>query len=99
EEFVVTTASTIYHARAVVIATGYREPVIPEFSSKLSSDIFQIHSSMYKNPTQVPKGTVLVVGRGNSAAQIAIELSKTHEVTMSLSRMPRTISPKTFTKS
>ena len=39
-------------------------------------EILQLHSSFYCNPQQIPVETVLVVGAGNSGAEIAIELSK-----------------------
>ena len=69
----------------VIIATGgFQHPFIPSVSANLSSHVFQIHSSQYKSPSQIPKEKVLVVGGGNSGMQIA-ELAKTHEVTLSIS--------------
>ena len=60
----------------------------PVYSLSFSKSIitcFQIHSSQYKSPSQIPKEKVLVVGGGNSGMQIAVELAKTHEVTLSIS--------------
>jgi putative flavoprotein involved in K+ transport len=58
-----------------VIATGlYQFPKIPGFSSAISPDILQIHSMEYRNPASLPEGAVLVVGTGQSGAQIAEEL-------------------------
>jgi putative flavoprotein involved in K+ transport len=37
-------------------------------------DLFQVHSSRYRNPAQLPAGAVLVVGSGNSGCQIAEDL-------------------------
>jgi putative flavoprotein involved in K+ transport len=54
----------------------------------LGKDIWQLHSSQYKNLAQVPKGDVLVVGGGNSGAQLAVELSKSHNVTIATSGEP-----------
>ena len=62
-------------AHQVVIATGpFQRPGIPPFAAHLSDDIFQIHTSQYRNPQQIPDGSVLIVGGGNSGAQIAAEL-------------------------
>ena len=66
--------STI-EAGAVVVATGsYRRPKLPSLSSRLPVELFQIHSGQYKNPAQLPDGAALVVGTGQSGAQIAEEL-------------------------
>src|SRR5690625_3735225 len=56
---------------------------------KLSPNIFQIHSSQYKNPSQLNNGSVLVVGGGNSGAQIAVELSSDHQVYLSSGQKSR----------
>lgn len=75
----------IMKSKQVVIATGgFQKPFIP---SVIEDDVdsFQMHSSSYLNPQQIPKGSVLVVGGGNSGAQIAVELAQTNEVTMALS--------------
>jgi putative flavoprotein involved in K+ transport len=59
----------------VVIATGSREKgVIPPFSSDVPKDIYQIHSSGYRNAGELPRGAVLVVGSGASGFQIADDL-------------------------
>ncbi|PDZ03347.1 oxidoreductase [Bacillus cereus] len=87
------TPTEILQSKKVVIATGgFQQPYIPSFSQHLLSHVFQIHSSQYKSPSQIPKGKVLVVGGGNSGMQIAVELAKTHEVTMSISH-PLTFLP------
>ncbi|RBP30409.1 MULTISPECIES: flavin-containing monooxygenase [Bacillus] len=87
------TPTETLQSKKVVIATGgFQQPFIPTFSQYLSSHFFQIHSSQYKSPLQIPKGKVLVVGGGNSGMQIAVELAKTHEVTMAISH-PLTFLP------
>ena len=48
---------------------------VPKFAGQLASDVFQTHSAGYRNPGDVPEGTVLVVGGGNTGFQIAEELS------------------------
>ncbi|WP_449537624.1 flavin-containing monooxygenase [Ferdinandcohnia sp. Marseille-Q9671] len=72
-------------SRNVVVATGpFQTPFIPSFEQALSSSVFQLHSSQYKNPSQLKNGPVLVVGGGNSGAQIAAELSGEREVFLSV---------------
>jgi putative flavoprotein involved in K+ transport len=62
-------------ARCVVVATGaFGVPKVPEYAGKLSGSIDQIHSAQYKNPESLAEGPVLVVGSGQSGAQIAEEL-------------------------
>jgi putative flavoprotein involved in K+ transport len=68
----------------VIVATGFdRLPQTPVFSAELEPTITQLHSSEYRNPEQLPDGDVLVVGAGNSGADIALELSRTHQVHLS----------------
>ncbi len=68
-------------ADQVVVATGpFQTPFVPELASRLESDVFQTHSNGYNKPSDVPDGTVLVVGGGNTGFQIAKELSATHKV-------------------
>ncbi len=63
-------------ARNVVVATGpFQKPLIPA-SVPAETGIMQIHSAAYRNPQQLPAGTVLVVGAGSSGAQIADELAR-----------------------
>jgi putative flavoprotein involved in K+ transport len=72
-------------ADQVVVATGpFQTPYVPKLSEKLFGDLFQNHSVGYRKPGDVPKGTVLVVGGGNTGFQIAKELSATHEVVLSI---------------
>lgn len=75
-----------YMAKNVVVATGpFQTPYIPSFSKKIGTEIHQLHSSQYKHPNQLKKGNVLVVGGGNSGAQIAVELSKDRETYLAVS--------------
>ena len=63
------------HAGQVVVATGgYHIPVIPRFAERLPANIEQIHSSQYTSSQALPDGEVLVVGNGQSGAQIAEDL-------------------------
>jgi putative flavoprotein involved in K+ transport len=75
KEYLVRTSEGGYEAANVVIATGlYQAPNIPEFSLRIPSNILQMHSMDYKNPLSLPGGAVIVVGTGQSGAQIAEEL-------------------------
>jgi putative flavoprotein involved in K+ transport len=83
--FEVFCANEVVSAITVVVATGaYHHPRIPAFASHLDPDIVQIHSRSYRNPSQLREGGVLVVGAGNSGAEIAVELARHgHEVWLS----------------
>ena len=73
--YLVRTSERDYTAKSVVIATGlYQSPKIPAFNKRIPADILQIHSMEYRNPSSLPEGAVLVVGTGQSGAQIAEEL-------------------------
>jgi len=71
--FRVETSHGELRANRVVVATGgYQTPVVPDFADELAPGIQQLHSCAYRNPGQLD-GTVLVVGAGNSGAEIALE--------------------------
>ena len=71
-------------ADQVVVATGpFQMPYVPKLAEKLA-DVFQTHAVGYRRPDEVPAGTVLVVGGGNTGFQIAKELSATHKVVLSV---------------
>jgi putative flavoprotein involved in K+ transport len=71
-------------AEQVVVATGaYHTPRVPPFARELDDRILQLHSSEYRNPPQIRDGGVLVVGAGNSGAEIAIELARNHRTWLS----------------
>ncbi|WP_432412095.1 NAD(P)-binding domain-containing protein [Rasiella sp. SM2506] len=64
-----------YRARNVIAACGFYQNIkIPNFSKNLPSTILQLDVKSYKNPDQT-KGSVLVVGSGQSGIQIAEELA------------------------
>ena len=72
-------------ADQVVVATGpFHEQRIPEVAAQLAPEVFQLHSSGYRRPGDVPEGRVLVVGGGNSGFQIAKELSASHAVELAV---------------
>jgi putative flavoprotein involved in K+ transport len=73
-------ASTI-EADNVVIATGpFQRPNVPAVAAQLAGGIHQLHSSDYVSPFDLPDGPALVVGAGNSGAQIALELARFRKV-------------------
>ncbi|MFN2388464.1 MAG: flavin-containing monooxygenase [Actinomycetota bacterium] len=81
--FVVSASDQTFHADNVVVAMGNSQvPWIPPFATDLDPSIVQLHSKDYRNPSQLQDGPVLVVGAGNSGADIAIEVVNTHETWM-----------------
>jgi len=73
-----------YVAENVVVATGpYHTPRLPGFARHLDSSIFQVHSSAYRNLEQLPEGEALVVGAGNSGAEISVELAAARRIYLS----------------
>jgi putative flavoprotein involved in K+ transport len=71
-------------ADQVVVATGpFQTRYVPKLAERLADDVFQTHAVGYRRPDEVPPGTALVVGGGNTGFQIAKELSATHKVVLS----------------
>ncbi|HEX2029085.1 MAG TPA: NAD(P)-binding domain-containing protein [Nitriliruptorales bacterium] len=67
----------------VVAMSSWQQPRVPEFASDLDPSIVQLHVAEYRNPGQLQEGAVLVVGAGNSGAEVAMELARTHDVWLS----------------
>jgi putative flavoprotein involved in K+ transport len=89
-------------AANVVVATGtFQRPKIPAFSQRISPEVVQVHSSLYRNPERLPPGPVLVVGSGQSGSQITEELyqsgRKVYLSTSSVGRAPRRYRGRDFT--
>jgi putative flavoprotein involved in K+ transport len=79
--FVVELEDRRLEADQVVVATGpFQVPNVPPLAAELEPGLFQRHSTGYLRPSDVPEGTVVVVGGGNTGYQIAKELSTTHDV-------------------
>ncbi|MGR6965814.1 flavin-containing monooxygenase [Geodermatophilus sp. URMC 61] len=88
--FAVTTPTGTLHAKQVVVATGpFQTPHIPALARQLDPAVPQLHSAEYRNPTQFPAGSrVLVVGAANSGLQIAAELADRCPVTVAVGSEP-----------
>jgi putative flavoprotein involved in K+ transport len=70
--------------QVVVAMASYQRPRVPEFAAQLSPDVNQLHSSRYRGPDSMRAGDVLLVGAGNSGAEIAVELARRgHRVLLS----------------
>jgi putative flavoprotein involved in K+ transport len=77
--YVIETDRGTIGADQVVVATGpFQQPFVPAVATQLAPEIYQAHSVEYRRPSEVPEGTILVVGGGNTGFQIAEELSSTH---------------------
>lgn len=73
--FEVHTSQGEFSADQVIVASGgYHTPIIPRLAERLPVGIHQMHSEQYRNPEALPAGNVLVVGSGQSGAQIAEDL-------------------------
>lgn len=88
-EFLVKTNKNSYLAKNVVVAIGsFHKPQVPEIAKNIPNNIFQIHSSLFKNSKQLPQGAALIVGGGNSGIQIAYDLNKAgRKVYLSVGRL------------
>jgi putative flavoprotein involved in K+ transport len=84
DRYVVTSGERRFEADRVVVATGsFRIPKVPGFAFHLDPGIVQLHSSEYRNPGQLASGDVLVVGVGNSGAEITAEVARSHSTWLS----------------
>jgi putative flavoprotein involved in K+ transport len=84
DRYVVTAGAQTFEAESVVVATGVmQKPVVPTVASELDPRITQLHSSDYRNLSQLQEGPVLVVGASHSGADIAYEAAAEHKTTLS----------------
>ena len=84
ETYVIEAGAQRFEAANVVLAVGsHRAPRTPAFASELDPSIRQLHSTEYREPSQLLDGPVLVVGSGNSGADLAMELAPSHDVWLS----------------
>lgn len=81
--FLLEAANRRIEADNVVVAMAtFQRPNVPAFAKQLDARIVQLHSSEYRNASQLIDGDVLIVGAGNSGAEIAIEVAPNHRVWM-----------------
>jgi putative flavoprotein involved in K+ transport len=84
DRYVVAAGERRFQADQVVVASGaYQRPRIPTFAPELDPGIVQLHSSRYRDPSQLQEGGALVVGAANSGTEIALEVSGDHQTWLS----------------
>lgn len=80
-----TSKGNVYYSHTLISATGsFNNPNIPHVPGQ---EMFQgqlLHSKEYKSPNDFKKKRVIVVGAGNSAVQIAVELAQVANVTLAV---------------
>lgn len=95
QTYILTASSQRLTADHVVVATGsFQSPKIPAFAAALDPAILQLHSNEYRNPSQLRAGDTLVVGVGQSGAEISKELAATRQTWLSgqsRAHLPRTL--------
>jgi putative flavoprotein involved in K+ transport len=94
----VETSAEPREASAVVVATGYsREPRLPDWPGIDGFPGALMHSAAYREPSAHRGRRVLVVGAGNSAAEIAVDLARAGaEVDLSVRTPPNIVRRDTF---
>ncbi len=97
DRYLVSVGGQYLEAEHVVVATGtFQHPNIPAFAGLLDSTIAHFHSKEYRNPNQLQEGAALIVGAGNSGAEIALEVAKTRRTWLagrSTGHLPKTYPP------
>ncbi|MGH2653120.1 MAG: flavin-containing monooxygenase [Actinomycetota bacterium] len=84
DRFVATARGGRLEADNVVVAmSSWQRARVPDFASKLDPGIVQLHVADYRDPGQLRDGDALVVGAGNSGAEVALELSRSRRVWLS----------------
>jgi len=80
DRFLVVARDQQFEADNVVVAmANYQRPRVPAFAKDLNPQIVQLHSLDYRNPAQLQPGGVLIVGAGNSGAEIALDVAREHQ--------------------
>jgi putative flavoprotein involved in K+ transport len=76
--------------QVTVASGGYHVPIVPRMAERLPKSVLQLHSEQYRNAASLPEGTVLVVGSGQSGAQIAEDLHlEGRKVVLAIGDAPR----------
>lgn len=83
DHYLITAGDRRFEAEQVVVAMAtYQQKRVPDFARELDPGIVQLHSSDYRNPSQLRDGGVLIVGAGNSGSEIALETVRTGHPTI-----------------
>ncbi len=95
DNWIITTNKHTYRSKNVILATGVnRVPFWPQWKNQKSFKGEVIHSRSYKNALPFKNKKVLIVGMGNTGAELALDLSEHHiDVTISV-RSPLLIVPR-----
>jgi cation diffusion facilitator CzcD-associated flavoprotein CzcO len=89
-QFTINTNKGAFHSKAVISATGtWGRPFIPDVPGKNLYSGQQIHSAFYKNADELKNKKVLIVGEGNSGAQVLAEISKVSETVWTTQKEPQ----------
>lgn len=90
DTFTIRTNKGVYQSSALISATGtWNRPFIPHITGEELFKGRQIHSADYKSPDQFKNQKVLIVGEGNSGAQILAEVSKVAKTSWSTTKAPQ----------
>jgi len=77
DHYIVEAGDLQLEADQVVVAMAtYQKPKVPPFAGELDSGVVQLHSSEYRNLSQLKAGGILLVGAGNSGSEIAMEAAR-----------------------
>jgi putative flavoprotein involved in K+ transport len=84
DRLVATAGERYLEANNVVVAmSSWQRPRVPQFASDIDPGIMQLHVADYRNPRQLRDGDALVVGAGNSGAEVAMDVAGTRRVWLS----------------
>jgi len=92
--FEVEVAGRVRSCRNVVVCSGdQNHPRIPPIAAQLPDDVVQLHAADYRCAADLPEGSALVVGSGQSGVQIAEDLLEAQRqvylCTSAVARAPR----------
>jgi putative flavoprotein involved in K+ transport len=88
--FILATSEGELRARTVVLTTGaYQKPHRPKGAEGFSGHVQIIDAEQYRNPDELARGSVLIVGSGQTGCQLAEELHEAgREVFLACGRAP-----------